>query len=238
MPRDGFDRPFREIPFVFCGPENNGAQPDAPMIEEVAHLNIGHFRNSADCEISSFEMRPTVAIKTSATWYEKVLKGQINMGGAIPLDVDGGIEIVQSSPNDLALSLKSDKKADMIALCARIIEPQRTQRTATEATGDQIQYTSRLSAACDNLSAAYTKALNWMAQYMGMPSDCRYMLNTNFNTNTMDAQQRQQLMAEWMSGAVSDRDYHRMLVGDGVVTDDFEDWQVGKEANAPAPTTE
>ncbi|MEG1651927.1 MAG: DUF4055 domain-containing protein [Hafnia sp.] len=238
QPVDGFGNAFREIPFTFCGPENNDPSPDAPMIEEIAHLNIGHFRNSADCEISSFEMRPTVAIKMNKVWYTDVLKGVINMGGAIPLETDGGIEIVQASPNDLALSLKSDKKADMIALCARIIEPQRTQRTATEATGDQIQYTSRLSAACDNLSAAYTKALNWMAQYMGLPSECKYMLNTNFSTNTMTAQERQQLMAEWMSGAVSDYDYHRAMTGDGVITEGFDDWQAMKEANKPAPAVD
>ncbi|MGL4755983.1 MAG: DUF4055 domain-containing protein [Aeromonadaceae bacterium] len=230
VPVDGFGRNFSEIPFAFFGPENNNVDPDAPMIEEIAHLNIGHFRNSADCEISSFEMRPTVAVKMTATWYKDVLKGQIHMGGGIPLEKDGGVEIVQADPNDLALKLKDDKKADMIALCARIIEPERTQRTATEASSDEIQHTSRLSAACDNLSAAYTKALNWMAQYMGLSEECVYMLNTNFSTNRMTAQERQQLMAEWMSGAVSDYDYHRLMKGDGVITDTIDDWQAQKDA--------
>jgi hypothetical protein len=231
VPVDGFGKPFTEIPFTFAGPENNDATPDAPMIEEVAHINIGHFRNSADCEISSFEMRPTVAVKLDKNWYDKVLGGQINMGGAIPLSVDGGIEIVQSSPNDLAFNLKADKKSDMIALCARMIEPQRTQRTATEASGDTTQQTSRLSAACDNLSAAYTKALSWAAQYMGLTDECVYMINTNFDTNRMTPDQRKQLMAEWIGGAVSSYDYHRLMTGDGVITDDFDDWQAMAEAN-------
>lgn len=229
IPTDASGSHWREIPFAFLGPENNASDPDAPTIEEIAHLNIGHFRNSADCEISSFEMRPTVAVKMKAAWLKDVLKGQINMGGAIPLDVDGDIQIVQSDPNDLALKLKDDKKADMIALCARIIEPERTQRTATEAVGDQIQYTSRLSAACDNLSTAYTKALNWCARYSGDAEEMLYQLDTNFGTNKMTAQERQQLMAEWLGGAITDFDFHRVMKSDGIITEEFDDWQASKE---------
>lgn len=234
IPTDASGSHWREIPFAFLGPENNASDPDTPTIEEIAHLNIGHFRNSADCEISSFEMRPTVAVKMKAAWLKDVLKGQINMGGAIPLDVDGDIQIVQSDPNDLALKLKDDKKADMIALCARIIEPERTQRTASEAVGDQIQYTSRLSAACDNLSTAYTKALNWCARYSGDAEEMLYQLDTNFGTNKMTAQERQQLMAEWLGGAVTDFDYHRVMKSDGVITEDFDDWQASKEGRVNA----
>ena len=122
----------------------------------------------------------------------------------------------------------------MIALCARIIEPERTQRTATEAVGDQIQYTSRLSAACDNLSTAYTKALNWCARYSGDAEEMLYQLDTNFGTNKMTAQERQQLMAEWLGGAVTDFDYHRVMKTDGVITEDFDDWQASKEGRVNA----
>lgn len=232
VPTDAKGNPWREIPFTFLGPDNNAASPDTPTIEEIAHLNIGHFRNSADCEISSFEMRPTVAVKMKEAWFKGVMNSQINMGGAIPLDVDGDIQIVQSDPNDLALKLKDDKKSDMIALCARIIEPERTKRTATEAVGDQIQYTSRLSAAADNLSAAYTKALNWCARYSGDAEEMLYQLDTNYGTNKMTAQDRQQLMAEWLGGAVTDFDYHRVMKSDGVITEEFDDWQASKEAKA------
>lgn len=234
IPTDGHGKAWEYIPATFCGAVNNDATPDDPMMEEIAHLNIGHFRNSADLEISSFEMRPTIGIKMSKQWYDDVMKGQITMGGAIPLQSDGGgIEMVQASPNDLALKLKDDKKADMIALCARIIEPQRTQRTATEATGDMIQYTSRLSGAADNLSSAYTFALNCMARYMGLPEDCVYQLNTDYNTNAMSAQERQQLITEWLQGAVSDYDYWRNLTAQGVVTDEFDEWQASMEARKP-----
>lgn len=229
-PTDGYGNAWGEIPFTFCGPENNSANPDAPAIEEISHLAVGHFRNSADAEISSFEMRPTVAVKMKEAWFKSVLKGQINMGGAIPLDIDGDIQIVQSDPNDLAIKLKDDKKADMIALCARIIEPERTQRTATEAVGDQIQYTSRLSCAADNLSAAYTKALKWCCRYLGIAEDCVYQLDTNYSTNRMTAQERQQLMAEWLAGAVTDADYHRVMQSDGVISESFDDWQAAKDS--------
>lgn len=233
IPTDGSGKPWEYIPATFCGSVNNDATPDEPMMEEIAHLNIGHFRNSADLELSSFEMRPTIGIKMSKQWYDDVMKGQITMGGAIPLQSDGGgIEIVQASPNDLALKLKEDKKSDMIALCARIIEPQRTQRTATEATGDMIQYTSRLSSAADNLSAAYTFALNCMARYMGLTQDCVYRLNTDYNTNAMTPQERQQLITEWLQGAVSDYDYWRQLTAQGVVTVDFDEWQAMMESKS------
>lgn len=232
IPTDGSGKQWEYIPATFCGSVNNDATPDEPMMEEIAHLNIGHFRNSADLELSSFEMRPTVAIKMTEHWYKNVIDKQITMGGAIALGENGGIEIVQANPNDLALKLKEDKKSDMIALCARIIEPQRTQRTATEATGDMIQYTSRLSSAADNLSAAYTFALNCMARYMGLAQDCVYRLNTDYNTNAMTPQERQQLITEWLQGAVSDYDYWRQLTAQGVVTVDFDEWQAMMESKS------
>lgn len=234
IPTDGSGKAWEYMPATFCGSVNNDATPDEPMMEEIAHLNIGHFRNSADLELSSFEMRPTVAVKMSQHWYEKVIDKQITMGGAIALPEDGGIEIVQANPNDLALKLKDDKKSDMIALCARIIEPQRTQRTATEATGDMIQYTSRLSSAADNLSAAYTFALNCVARFMNMAQDCVYKLNTDYNTNAMTAQERQQLITEWLQGAVSDYDYWRIMTAQGQITEEFDEWQAMKEAKQPS----
>ncbi len=234
VPTDGYGNQWEYIPFTFIGAVNNDSEPDEPMMEEIAHLNIGHYRNSADLEISSYDMRPTVAVSMSQNWFENVVKGTINMGGVIPLEVGCTVSMVQASPNDLAFKLKDDKKSDMIALCARIIEPQKTQRTATEAVSDSIQYTSRLSSVADNISAAYTFALNCCARYMGLPEDCIYKLNTNYNTNAMTAQERQQLITEWLQGAISDYDYWRNLTAQGVVTDSFEDWQVAMEVGRNA----
>ena len=56
-----------------------------------------------------------------------------------------------------------------------------------------------------------------------------YQLDTNFGTNKMTAQERQQLMAEWLGGAITDSDYHRVMKSDGIITEEFDDWQASKE---------
>ena len=41
---------FREIPFEFASVRKNNNNVDRPPLEDVAHLNIAHYRNSADYE--------------------------------------------------------------------------------------------------------------------------------------------------------------------------------------------
>lgn len=230
-PTDGFGDKFKEIQFFYAGAENNDPDPDAPMIEDIAHLCIGAFQNSADAELSSFEMRPTIVVKSKGVGggFDGVT---VNMGGVTNIREGESVEMIQTIQNDIASKLRQEKIEDMIKISAQIIATNATQRTATESRSDEIQRTSRLSLACDNVSDALTKALESCARFAGVDTGkdpVKFQINTNFSTNNMTAPERQQLMAEWIGGAVSDRDYHRSLAGDGVITETFEEWQLSRE---------
>ena len=53
-PLDAKGMPFNEILFQFVGAENNSPDIDFPPLYDLAELNIGHYRNSADYEETSF----------------------------------------------------------------------------------------------------------------------------------------------------------------------------------------
>ncbi len=81
------------IPFSPIGSENNDPMPDKPPMEDLAHLNIGHYRNSADYEEACFIAgQPTPwASGLTEDWVKDVMKGTMYLGsrGIIPLPVNG-----------------------------------------------------------------------------------------------------------------------------------------------------
>lgn len=46
--------PFREIPFSFFGPKTNGAEIEKPPVQDIARLNISHYRSYAQLEHGRF----------------------------------------------------------------------------------------------------------------------------------------------------------------------------------------
>ena len=123
------------------------------------------------------------------------------------------------------------KEQQMVALGAKLIDTSTTTKTATEANSDNATNTSVLSTIANNVSDAFSKALNYCSLFTGDKPDCVVTLNTNYQTNKMTAQERQQLIAEWQSGAISFKEMRDKLVEDEIATvEDVEQAQAEIEA--------
>lgn len=205
---DGAGNVFDEIPFVVIGSENNDLSIDPLPLESVARINIGHYRNGADLEHSSFQLSaatPHIADDN----YKNVLVDPNNKtstvqkfgeSSIIVTGTGGKFEFVQPSPNVLANDLAKNKEKQMVALGAQLISDSGGAETAEAVRTKRAADTSMLAIIGTNVSNAYTKSLNWMARFLNVDFDGEYQLNSNFFDIKMTPQERQQIIVEWQSG--------------------------------------
>jgi hypothetical protein len=219
---------LNEIPFTCLGGISNSIEPQYPQIDTIAQINIGHYRNSADCEDSSYTVgQPTlVVIGVTDQWYVNVLKNKIQMGavGGIPLPVGADAKIIQAQPNILPRDLMKDKEGQMIALGAKIIEPSKVVKTATESTMEKSDENSILTSTSSNVSDAITAHLKWSYLFITGKKDeeyekiCYKLLTESALTN-MTANERLQTVADWQAKAISTPEMRQAFMNAGIAFD-------------------
>lgn len=231
---DGRGQPWDEIPFYFIGWETNGPTVNSVPLYDLAAINLGHYRNSAEVEDSVFLLgNPQLVINgLTKEWITEIWKNKgvkFGVRSAITLPKDASADLIQAQPNTLAKEAMEHKEKQMKALGAALVEEKSVQRTATEAGQDEAVKVSVLSSSADNVSAAMTKALVAAARYVGeQPQRVKdpqtgkehdtisYILNTDFDLNAMDAQERAQLLAEYHAKAISYTELREGLKAAGV----------------------
>lgn len=205
---DGSGKSFDEIPFVFVGSENNDPNVDAAPLESLADVNIGHYRNSADLEHSSFNLSaatPYIADNSYSSSFrnpDNKSSSVQNFGenSVIVMGSGGSAGFLQPSPNTLANDLSSSKEEQMVALGAQLISVGGGAETAEAVRIKKSADASTLSVIGVNISNGYTKSLGWIAKFLGVDFEGEYKLNSNFFDVALSAQERQQIVAEWQSG--------------------------------------
>lgn len=227
------------IPLAFVGAADNDAHPDQAPLLGLANMNLAHYRNSADFEESAFLMgQPMLAISgVTEDWIAK--RGTIVFGSraALPLPDNGKAELLQVAPNTLAKEAMLDKERMMQQLGARLMAQGEAVKTATQSAAETKSAYSVLSLACDNVSEAYTRALQW-AETWGRPakSDASFAIDTRFNDLTLDANAVRELVAAWQAGIVPQSDAVMLLQRLGVIDQGKTVEQVRDEIEGQGPT--
>lgn len=231
QPKDGRGNFLPELPFTFFGAKNNDPRPDAPPLFDLADLNIGHYRNSADYEESCFIIgQPTLTISgLTQEWIKNIFEDKpIRLGAraAVPLPADGEANIIQAEPNTLAFEAMQHKERQMVALGAKLVEQAKVQRTATEASMEEASENSVLAMCAKNVSSAITFALEWAAIFVGavgIEADARskavkFELNNEFDIAKLTPQEQQQRIAHWQAGAITFEEMREGLRKSGIAT--------------------
>lgn len=259
-PKDSAGKTFDEIPFTFVGSEANDLFPDRPPLYDLASLNVAHYRNSADFEESCFQVgQPTpVVVGVTESWVEQVLKGAIRLGsrGSISLPVGANAFLLQASPNQMPLEAMKAKEEQAVALGAKLVQRQRTMRTAVETLIDSTSESSTLHNVAKNTSAGIEQNLRWACRFAGVavsdvdPSaddsadtaettgeTVKYQLNTEFELARMNANDRLAIVKLWQSGAIAFTEMRNVLRVDGTAQlEDDEAMQLIQQEQAAAAT--
>ncbi len=211
-------KPLTDIPAYIYGAVNNDLEPDDVPMADLSHINISHFRNSADYEEMCFiSSQPTLVVSgLDEYWANEILKGGLALGSrsGVLLPVGGSAAIIQAQANSVLFESMQHKESQMVSIGAKLIEQNKGQtKTATEASSDNADATSVLSSIANNVSDAFSKTIKACARYIGAEEkDLVFTLNTQFDFAKMTPQQRQQLIAEWQSGAISFAEMRGSLV--------------------------
>lgn len=221
-----------EIPFTFIGAINNDSKPDMPPMYDMAKINIGHYRNSADYEESVFLIGQPTLVITGLTekWWTDVLNKVIRFGSrnGIQLPKESDAKIVQATPNILAKEAMDSKKEELANMGAEFLRTQTVQKTAAEVKINDSSRTSAISNVAKNVTAAFQFALEWCALFQGESEDSvSFKLNSEFDLVQMTEGQRSQLLKEYQANAISWSEYRAALHKAGIATED--DKKVQKE---------
>lgn len=232
------------IPFTFIGASNNDhAIDDAPLLP-LAELNIGHFRNSADNEESSFVVgQPTLFIapgeSMSLQVFQEANPNGVKMGSRTGHNIGtgGNAFLVQAEANNLAKENMRQKEEQAIQIGAQLITPSQ-QITAESARLQRGADTSVMATIAGNVSSAYTQALKWAAAMVGAPEDgIEFKLNTDFFLLPMTAQDRLAWAADINAGYMPEAAYHAALRRAGIT--DWTDEQIADAlANQKPPSVQ
>ena len=224
---------WNEIPGCFVGAQNNDTSVDESPLYDLAELNIGHYRNSADYEDAAYLCgQPQVYMAgLDEQWVQMLEEKGIYFGSRaiLPLPANGSAGILQAQPNTMIKEAMDAKERQMVALGARLVEQGSASKTATEAASDNAAEHSVLSLVASNVSEAYTKALVFVAQFMNEGGECVYALNQDFIEARLDPQTLAELVKSWQAGAITDADLWAQLRRYGLIDAEKTDDEIREE---------
>lgn len=232
---------WNEIPFTFIGAQNNDHTIDEAPLLGLAKINLGHYRNSADYEDSVFfcgQVQPYLG-GLDMEWRDHLEKTGIMVGSRSPLmlPVKGFFGYEQAQPNMLAKEAMDSKRDYMVALGAQLVSSDSKVKTVIQSVGEQNAQTSILSICCSNVSEAFSKALMWCAEYLGLDTkDTSFEINKDLVNHIADSAMIREIVSAWQSGATRKSDLVRSLQKYDVIdpADDID--MVVDELNNQEPT--
>lgn len=216
-------KPLDHIPFFFIGGQNNDHTIDEPIMEPICELNVGHYRNSADNEESSFIVgQPTLFIApgeniNADTWRELNPDG-VKFGSrrGHNIGAGGNAFLIQADPNSIAKENMADKENQALKIGAQLISST-ANVTAESARIQRGADNSILATAALNVSIAYKMAICECARFLGLSEDkIKFALNTDYFDNIMTYQDRAQWLAEINFGAMPMSDYWEAMRKSGL----------------------
>ncbi len=182
-----------KIPFIFLGSENNDPEFDSIPLEDLAILNLGHYRNSADYEESIFftgQVMPVVCVgESDPLTFREINPQGVKFGsrGCVVLASGGKLDLAQANPNTLVGEAMKEKIIQAAAIGARLISPAGGRETAEAA---RIRYgaqNSSLHVLTDNLGEGFEQAIQWMCEFMGGdPEVVEVSINSEFYEDSAD----------------------------------------------------
>lgn len=241
VPQDASGSPITSIPFLFVGSETNDSTLDRAPLQDLAFLNLAHFRNSADYEEASFlvgQPTPWLAGLTES-WVKDIMKGKLNLGsrGAILLPVGGSAGLLQAEPNTMPKEAMEHKERQMVALGAKLVEAKEVQRTATEAGLEHASEASMLTAAANNVFAAYLAALKLCGLFVGSTAtDLAYDLSEPLVLTALAPDQATALISLLQAGLIDYEEARWTVKKGGMAWKDDEEVRENNAADMLVPT--
>lgn len=218
--RGASGQPFDYIPFHFIGSRDNLPDIDEPILYDIARVNIGHFRNSADQENNlSVHGGGTLVVSTdmSPEAFQAANPGGITVGenAGLILSEGGKAELLQLGSASAIGAEMAHKEQMMVQIGAKIIT-KTGQRTAEEARMQATSENSMLDTMVGNINEAFTKVLYDCRAFIS-PTDAEivFALNDDFWQDSIAPQEIMAMIQGNDAGVMPKIDIVRRLMDAG-----------------------
>lgn len=213
--------PLREIPFECVGSENNDMSVDNPPFYNLSNINLAHYRNSADYEESAFLVgQPTpVYAGLPQEWVDLYFKDGVPFGcrASVTLPEGATAQLLQALPNTLAFEAMQHKEEQMIAIGAKLINPnQQVEKKEVEIQVEAASQKSVLLTIRNNVQAAIIRSLERCAAFIGGEGEIKLEINDNFDLTAMTAEEMRWLIEVWNNGGISFTEFRENLRRSGI----------------------
>lgn len=200
-------KPLEFIPFYAFGPNENSLAEQRPPLQQLADVNFGHYRNTADLEHGAhFAGLPTPYVfGVQLPEGESIAIGSPTaITSTDPQCKAGFMEFTGTGLGALEKRCEV-KEQQMAALGARMLAPEKSGVEAGDTLAMRHTGESSVLAGMANLvSEGMTKVLRTMERWQGRAdSDVAYKLNTDFMPQGLTAQDLTALVQAWQSGGIS-----------------------------------
>ena len=234
IPRKSNGSTWDVIPFEFIGSINNDETSDKAPLYDIAEVNVAHYRNSADYEESSFIVgQPTPVIAgLTQSWADDNFSGGIELGSrsGLLLPIDSSASLLQAAPNQMPERGMELKEQQMVKIGTRIIQDSTGAETAEAAKIRFAGQNSKLGSLIVNVEAGFTKALEWLGEFMGGEGDITLSINKEFYDSTIDPQMLAQAMVLQDRGVIGKTDLRYLLRRSNLLDDERTDQEIDNDA--------
>jgi hypothetical protein len=200
--------PLSFIPFYIFGTGTN-FECEKPLIEDLANLNLSHYRTSADYEHGAhFTGLPMLFFSGINDRDEKGNQSKIYLGSQTAVvasnpDADGKYIEFTGQGLDALKGLMELKEKQMAVLGARFLEQQKAGVEATQTLQlRQNGENSTLAELANIVSKQMTEMLNAFSAWAGYGA-VKLTLNNDFMPVGLSSQDLSELMKAWQAGGIS-----------------------------------
>lgn len=224
-------RPLTFIPFWVFGRDMGSLGFQEPLLEDLADVNLAHYRTSASYERGCVFTGAPTPILAGFILDENE---RVKLGSTTAICTQdpnakwGYLEFTGQGLDALVNSMKM-KEAQMAALGARMLAP---EKTGVEAQGTLEMRTngesSVLAMMAKLVSQGFVQMLEFMAEWQGVGREIEFALNTDYLPRRLTAQELKELVSAYLSGAISKQDFfwnlqQGELVRDGQSFNDYDE---------------
>lgn len=240
------------LPIFFSNTRDGEPIPARPPVTDLADVSIAHLNNSAALEWGLlWTANPTPVFKGLQLAEGETVRLGSSEGIAVAADGDAKfMEFTGSGLEELRVALDA-KRRDAALMGARMLLESPKQAIAAEtARIERAGEQSVVSGIANAVSDCLTKALTFLAEWVGIAGDVEYWLNTNLNPAGLSPLMLAQYLEAWVKGALTEQELFALLqvneiidpaksfeehVSEGAEADDEEDIEA---ATGPAPVAE
>lgn len=245
FPRNSKNQPWKEIPFVFIGADDNTSKRDSFPFYDLAVLNLGHYRNSADYEEGlHIRGQGTFVLNIgdmTGDQFKEQNGSEINIGArrAIVVGSGGGGELLQMAEGTGGIEAMDRKQDQMETFGVNIFSQAGKQQTAEEARIRAGAESSVLSIVVGNCSEGIEQSIEFACEFMGAnPEEVEFSLNREFFPDTVTPQEATMLQMLRDDGDIATEDVRRLLRKGAVIDPSRTDEEIDRDSVKKEPKIE